>query len=32
MSSLPNIWEFDDADLVESPSDSEELLVLKFKE
>ena len=32
MSSLPNIREFDDAELAESPSDSEELLLLKFKE
>ena len=32
MSSLPNLREYDDLNLAESPSDSEELMVLKFKE
>ena len=32
MSSLPNLREYDDLDLAESPSDSEELMVLKFNE
>src|ERR1700746_3665286 len=32
MSSLPSLREFDDADLAESPSDSEEFSTLKFKE
>ena len=32
MLSLPDLREFDDADLAESPSDSEEFLLLKFKE
>jgi hypothetical protein len=30
--SLPNVREFDDTDLVESPSDSKELMALKYKE
>ena len=32
MLSLPNIREFDDIDLTESLSDSEELLALKYEE
>ena len=32
MSPLLNVREFDDAELVELPSDSEDLLTLKFKE
>ena len=32
MSSLPNLREYDDLDLTESPSDSEELMALKFNE
>ena len=32
MSLLPNIREFNDANLAESPSDSKELMALKYKE
>ena len=32
MSSLPNFREYNDADLAESPNDSEDLLVAKFAE
>ena len=32
MSSLPNLREYDDLNLTESPSDSEELMALKFEE
>ena len=32
MSSLPNVREYDDADLAKLPSDSEDLLVLKYEE
>ena len=32
MLSLPNIREFDDIDLAESPSNSEEMLALKYDE
>ena len=32
MSSLPDVREFDDKDLAESPSDSEEVLAAKYKE
>ena len=32
MSPLPNVREFSDAELVESPSDSEDFLTLKFEE
>ena len=32
MSSHPNVREFDNTDLIKSPSNSEELMVLKYKE
>ena len=32
MLSLPNVREFDDADLIELPSNSKDLMALKYKE